>query len=160
MDFLQNHWGDLASALGLAVGALGLAMAAWAALNARSAKQAAVEARDRIGRSLAATDLERSVALIQRLKLLHRNERWEAALEQYQALRAMLSSIIVRHADLEPGERARLVEARTLITSMERQVDEALVDGKRVENLTAMNSQLNQIQSDLEDMAGAVGFGV
>ena len=160
MDFLQNHWGDLASALGLAVGALGLAMAAWAALNARSAKQAAVEARDRIGRSLAATDLERSVALIQRLKLLHRNERWEAALEQYQALRAMPSSIIIRHADLEPGERARLVEARTLITSMERQVDEALVDGKRVENLTAMNSQLNQIQSDLEDMAGAVGFGV
>ena len=150
----------MSSALGLAASALGLAMAAWAALNARSAKQAAVEARDRIGRSLAATDLERSVALIQRLKLLHRNERWEAALEQYQALRAMLSSIIARHADLEPGERARLVEARTLITYMERQVDEALAYGKRVENLTAMNSQLNQIQSDLEDMAGAVGFGM
>ena len=160
MEFLQNHWGDLFSALGLAVGALGLAMAAWAALNARSAKQAAVEARDRIGRSLAATDLERSVALIQRLKLLHRNERWEEALEQYQALRAMLSSIIVRHADLEPAERARLVAARTLITYMERQVEEAHVDGKQGENLTAMNSQLSQIQSDLEDMAGAVGFGM
>ena len=160
VDFPQIHWGDLLSALGLAASVLGLTAAAWAALNARSARQAAVEARDRIGRSLAAADLERSVALIQRLKLLHRNERWEAALEQYQALRAMLSSILVRHADLKPGERARLVEARALVTYMEQQVDEALADGERVENLTAMNSRLNRIQSDLEDMAGAVGFGM
>ena len=148
------------SALGLAASVLGLTAAAWAALNARSARQAAVEARDRIGRSLAAADLERSVALIQRLKLLHRSERWEAALEQYQALRAMLSSILVRHADLKPGERARLVEARALVTYMEQQVDEALADGERAENLTAMNSRLNRIQSDLEDMASAVGFGM
>ena len=160
MDFLQNNWGDLASALGLAASVLGLMAAAWAALNARSARQAAVEARDRISRSLAATDLERSVALIQRLKLLHRDEHWEAALEQYQALRSMLSSILARHAELESGERERLFEARALITSLERQVEEALADGKRVENPTDMNSQLNQVQSDLEDMAGAVGFGV
>lgn len=160
MEFLQNNWGDLASALGLAASVLGLMAAAWAALNARSARQAAVEARDRISRSLAATDLERSVALIQRLKLLHRYEHWEAALEQYQALRSMLSSILARHAELESGERERLFEARALITSLERQVEEALADGKRVENPTDMNSHLNQIQSVLEDMAGAIGFGM
>ena len=151
----------LIASLGGLVWAIKARRAAVAAESAaEAAERGAKEAASSIGRALSVVDLRKAIDLIQRLKDLHRQNRWEAAMEHYQPLREMLSSIIIRHADLEPGERARLFEARTMIAYMERQVDEALAYGKRVENPTAMNSQLNQIQSDLEDMAGAVGFGM
>ena len=163
MEFLQNHWGGLASVLGLLISLIGLA---WAILEARGAKSAAraanratLETRERIGRHLVIVDLERSVALIQRLKLLHDTGRWEGALEQYQALREMLSSIVVRYPEPEPDRRQRLILARNQVTVMEEQVRSLQIEGSSSQTQTRLNLQPNQIQSDLEDLANAIGLG-
>ncbi len=163
MSFLQNHWGDLFSLLGVVVSGFGLFWAIRVAQAARSAAQAAeegaIEARDRIGRHLLAVDLERAVALIQRLKLLHREGLWEAALEQYQALRAMLSSIVSHHTELDTDRRRRLIEFRGMITLLEQSVEKLSARGQpSVEDFAEMNSNLNRIQVDLEDMASASGL--
>ena len=97
MDFFLDHWGSIFSVIGVVVSAGGLS---WAIFEARGAKSAAIETRDSIGRHLVATDLARAIGLIQRLKFLHREGYWEAALEQYQTLRAIISDIIPSLSDM------------------------------------------------------------
>ena len=98
--FVIDHLGSLASVIGVIVSAVGLGWVVIVARGARSAAQAAekatTEARDNIGRNLQLIDLERSIALIERIKLLHSIERWESALELYPVLRTMISAIIAR----------------------------------------------------------------
>ena len=156
MEFLSEHWGSIASVVGVIISVIGLA---WAIGEARGAKSAAQEARDEIGRHLLIVDLERAVALIQRLKLLHRESRWEAALEQYQTLRAMTSGVIARCNEMDAARRERLVSARAAIGVMEDYVestgDRGLVDNDK----NRLNRELNELQLDLEDITNAMGLG-
>lgn len=163
MEFFSNHWGSLFSVIGVVVSVIGLAWAIWEAHGARSAaevaEQATVETRDSIGRHLVTIDLERAVSLIQRLKLLHDTSRWEAALEQYQVLRAIISDISARYPDLDPEISERLTTARRLIRLMEDYVggreNNSLGTNERIQ----LNRSLNEIQSDIEDIASAMGLG-
>lgn len=167
MDFLINHWGGLASVIGVVVSVIGLGWAIREARKARAAAQSAeemaeavkLEALESIGRHFLAVEIERAIALIQRLKLLHSTGRWEAALEQYQTLRALTSSIIARSPEQERTRRERLVSSRALISDMESYVDSRDNEELRSEGGSTLNQQLNAIQSDLEDMATATGFG-
>ena len=163
MEFLADNWGSLASVTGVVVSLAGLA---WAIIEARgaraasqAARQAATETRNDIARHLQAVDLERAIALIQRIKLLHDTRRWDAALEQYQALREMLSYIIARCPESQAGIRDRLDGARKAVTNIEDFVGERI--GQDIENRdrSRLNRILNRIQSDLEDLASDMGFG-
>ena len=161
-DFLTEHYGNLFSIIGVVVSAAGLA---WAVIEARrarsaarSAERATIETRDNIGRHLLAIDLERAVSLIQRLKLLHSAGLWEAALEQYQVLRAMISVIDARYPGENPERRERLFEARAIIRQMENHVGSQVHEELGADYQAVLNSQLNDIQSDLEDMSSAMGF--
>ncbi len=163
MEFFSNHWGSLFSVIGVAVSVIGLA---WAILEARRARSAAelaeratIETRNRIGRHLAATDLERAVGLIQRLKLLHRERRWEAALEQYQSLRVIISNIAARHPDLNPEIHDLLSSAREEISEMEDHVEMQVSQELEPDNLNILNRQLNTIQSNLERISSTMEFG-
>ena len=97
--------------------------------------------------------------MIQRLKLLHSTDRWEAALEQYQALRAMKSGIIARYPDVEPAQRERLVSAQGSIRVMEDYVESRIDDGLGVNDKNKLNQELNSMQIDLEDMASTMRLG-
>ena len=159
MDFLQNHWGDLASALGLAVGALGLAMAAWAALNARSAKQAAVEARDRIGRTLIVADVQKAIDLIERLKERHAGNRWDAAADRYPDLRELLYNIEARLPSGYDQMREGLIEAAAQALELEISVNRTLSLGhSSPERATEILESLNRIQALLQHMASRLNW--
>ena len=131
--------------------------------SAEAAEEATIETRDSIGRHLLAIDLERAINLIQRLKLLHGTERWEAALEQYQVLRAMLSAIIARYPTEESELIERLSKARLSITMMERRVESQRRRGLGTDDVIELNEQLNQqlneVQGDLEDLSNSMGLG-
>jgi hypothetical protein len=161
-QFLQEYWGDLASVLGVVVSIVGLVWAVRVARGARSAaraaKKATQETTDRIGRTLVVVDLERAVALIQLLKLLHRVGRWDAALEQYQLLRRMLTSILSRHTDLEADRRTRLAEARNQVSIMEQSVERKTALNGALGQRGSFSRQLNKIQTELEEMASTLGL--
>lgn len=125
---------------------------------ARAAKKATRETKDQIGRDLVVVDLERAVALIQRLKLLHRDARWDAALEQYQALRWMLSAILSRYPDWEAGSRTQLAAARTQVSVMEGLIEQHAEDDVPADYRTRFSRQLNETQAVLEEMASTLGL--
>ena len=163
MEFWSTTWGDVATVVGIVVALVGLVWAIKEARGARSASQAAEaassETRDQIARHLQTVDLHRAVGLIERIKTLHDNDRWEAAREHYQALRAMLSDVIVRCPENQTQFREKLATARTIIRDTEnfvrRRIGTMIDDRDR----SRLNQSLNDIQSELEELASVIGFG-
>ena len=163
MEFFLDHWGNIFSVIGVVVSVVGLAWVIREARRARSAAQAAeqatIETRNSIRRHLVATDLERAIGLVQRLKSLHREGRWEVALEHYQTLRAIISDIISRHPELKDEVRERLLQARTSMSEMESDVEHQAGQESQTESWLRLNQILNEVQSDLEEIASAMEFG-
>ena len=163
MGYLADNWGSLASVTGVVVSLAGLAWAIIEARGARSAslaaRAAANETRSDIARHLQAVDLQRAIALIQRIKILHGARRWDAALEQYQSLREMLSHIIARCPESQAGIRDRLTDARTAVTDIENLVGGRIGQDIEDSDRSRLNRILNRIQSDLEELASDTGFG-
>ena len=120
---------------------------------------AASETRDRIAHHLQAVDLERAIGLIERIKTLHDNDRWEASREHYQTLRAMLSDVIARSPGDQPDVREKLTTARAVVGDMDNIVRSHVISDTSERYRSQFNESLNAIQSDLEELASNVGFG-
>lgn len=163
MDFWSINWGDVATAVGVVVSLIGLGWAIKEARGARTASQAAQaaarETRKHIGQYLQATNLERAIALLQRLKLLHRLERWEAALEQYQALRMMLHEVAAHFPESEREPRRRIAFAIRTIEAMENWIESGTPQLLNAREKERLYQQLNEIQNGLESLASTRKFG-
>lgn len=163
MEFWSNNWGDAATAFGIIISLVGLGWAIREARGARSASQAAQaaasETRDQIARHLQAVDLQRAIGLIERIKTLHDNDRWEASTEHYQTLREMISDVIVRCPENQREVREKLATARTNVTGMDNLVRERGSGGVSESDRSLFGRSLNDIQSDLEELASDLGFG-
>lgn len=163
MEFWSATWGDAATVFGIVVSLGGLGWAIKEARGARSASQAAEtaasETRDQIQRHLQTVDLQRAIGLIERIKTLHNNDRWEAAREHYQALRAMLSDVIARCPEHQTEVRDKLAAARTIIRDTENFARERIGEAIADQDRSRLNQSLNDIQSDLEELASVIGFG-
>lgn len=159
-DFLTD-WGGVASAAGLLVTIVGLYWAIRRAGQARTAAKAAQTAAEdtygSIGNTLARVDIQRAVDSIQRLKTLHRESKWELAVESYRDLRSMLVEIKSRLRDLSPDLNNAFQKAITEVILMENHIDEALHES-RIPDTPGFNPKLNAIQSDLEHAAAALGL--
>ena len=165
MEFWSSAWGDVATLVGILVSLCGLTWAIVEARGARSASEAAQaaasETRDQIARHLQTVDLQRAIGLIQRIKTLHDNDRWEASGEHYQTLREMLSAIIARCPEEQASVREKLATARRTVGDMENLVRQHVSrhDPVPESDHSRLNQSLNDMQSDLEELASSVGFG-
>ena len=159
---------NLVDWLGLAVGIgglvasiVGLIFAFLARRAAKSAETAANEARRALTRTLSLIDVERAVALVSHLKLLHQVGHWNSALELYQYLRRMLSDIYERMPTELDDIRVALSEAIPKISDIENEVRKFSYlnnDGKPDE-LSKFDEILNDVQQDLEKLQSADIFG-
>ena len=167
MNYFLDNWGSFASALGVGVSLLGL----WAALvavkragkareAADAAQTASQEARATVTRVITGVDLVRAIALIQRLKLLHRDGKWEASSGHYQDLRHMLVDIGARHPEPSEELRQTLQEATAQISALEMSVDRALRDNGVPRGAANFNRDLNAIQEHLEGISSSTHFSV
>ena len=163
MELLLVNAGSWASISGAAISTVGLIVTiivAWGARSAsRAAERAATDTNNRIENYLQSVDLERAIALIQRIKDWHDTNRWEMAIEQYQGLRMMLSSIIVRCAEDQTETRGKLTTARFIVQTMEDLVREGMGQLDWEEERSRLNQSLNDIQSTLEELASALSLG-
>jgi Co/Zn/Cd efflux system component len=155
MEFWGTTWGDVATVFGIVVSLGGLT---WAIKEAHGAKSAANATKDQIARHLQAVDLQRAIGLIERIKTLHDNDRWEASREHYQTLREMLSDVIVRCPEDQREVREKLATARANITGMDNLVRERS-SGVSESDRSLFGRSLNDIQSGLEELASDLGFG-
>ena len=162
IEFWSGTWSDFGTIIGIVVSVVGLGWAIKVASGAKSASEeaerAATETRDRVARQLQGVDLQRAIGLIGRIKTLHDNERWEGSTELYQTLREMLSDIIVRCPESQAEIREKLSTARIIVRDMEDSVrtraNESISDRQR----SRFNQRLNEIQSDLEELASGMGL--
>ena len=162
-EFWSVTWSDVFAVIGTLVALGGLVWVIKEARRARTASEAAEsvakEARDQITYHLQAVDLQRAIGLIARVKTLHDNDRWEASVEHYQTLRAMLSDVIARCPEDQASVREKLATARTIVIDMENFVRRRVSRGIAESDRSRLNQRLNDIQSDLEELASNVGFG-
>lgn len=167
MEILENNWGSIASVVGVAVSLLGF----WAAVvamkragkardAAAAAQEASQEARTTVTRIITSVDLDRAIALIQRLKLLHRDGKWEASSGHYQDLRQMLVDIGARHPEPSQELRETLRLATAQISAIEMSVDRALSDHNDPRGAANFNRALNTIQEHLEEISSSTHFAV
>ncbi len=103
--------------------------------------------------------MQRAIGLIERIKTLHDNDRWEASREHYQTLRAMLSDVIARCPEDQSAVREKLATARTIVIGMENFVRPRVSQDIPERDRSRLDESLNAIQSDLEELASNVGFG-
>lgn len=163
MDFWSATWGDVTALIGIIVSLGGFVWAIREASGARSASEAAEtaasQARDQIARHLQTVDLQRAIGLIARINTLHDNDRWGGSTELYQTLREMLSDVIVRCPEDQPRVREKLATARTIVRDMENFVRPRVGRAIPERDRSRLNQSLNDIQSDLEELASDVGLG-
>ena len=164
---------DLASLLvsvgGLAASIVGLSFAYLAHQAAKSAKTAATSAEDAailarmdaqraLSRSIRTVDIERAIALINRLKELQHQGNWGAALLLYQDLRRTLSEIRASMPTNLDNFRNKIDEAVPLVRIMEDQVSRAEYESTALEDAPELSAILNAIQQDLEILQASVTF--
>jgi hypothetical protein len=155
MDYLLDNWGSFVGLVSLIITIIGFAVAIRRATQAR---KAAEEAREAIVRVLTVADLQRAIALIQRLKVLIRESRWEASLEHYQNLRSMLADIAARQPNPTPESRSTIQAAIPQITVIEINIDRAIRNGTDPSGLRNFNRVLSSIQANLEEIASSTPF--
>jgi len=155
MSYVFDNWGSFVSLLGLAATVFGLGIvfrrAGEARKSAANAQIAAEEARAAITGVLTIVDLERAIAVVQRLKQLNRDRKWEISLELYQPLRVMLTNIITRGTI----EREELRVAIPQIRIIEDSVTRAISEGVEPSGARNYPRVLNDIQVSLEGIASS-----
>ena len=155
MDWLSHNWGSVLSAIGLAATVVGLAIVFHQARKARSSaeasKIAAQQTQLAITGTLTIVDLGRAIFLVQRLKQLHAEQKWEVSLELYQPLRAMLTNIQSR----QTIEVSDILEAARQISIIEENIARALYQEREPPESVQFLSVLNSIQMTLEQMSSS-----
>lgn len=153
MDYFLNNWGSFASVLGLLITVImvGLAIhrAGQAQQSASAARVAAQETQKAITGVLTIVDLERAIAMVQRLKTLHRDRKWEVSLELYQPLRVMLTNINTRSTIKKEAIQSAVPQIKVIEDSVIR----ALFDGEEPSGERNFPRTLNNIQVGLEEIA-------
>lgn len=92
---------------------------------------------------------------MQRLKQLHREQKWEVSLELYQPLRVMLTEINARSTI----ERPELTVAIPQISLIENRVTRGQLEGSEPVGVHNYSVVLNRIQASLEGLASSAQLG-
>ena len=158
MDYLIGNWGSFVGLLEFLVSIGGLVYAFLARRAAKSAEQAAREARQALTRSFSSVDIERAIALIGRLKDIHDRRNWDYALGIYPDLRRVLSQISESIPSDLSEYRNSVSRAVPQITTMENLVrrsrDEE--EGGEPEDIASLDETLNEVQQDLEALQSSM----
>lgn len=155
MDWLADNWGSVVGTLGLVATVIGLFLvfrrAGEARKSAAAAENASQQTRQSIVSVLTVVDLERAIAMVQRLKQLHRDRKWEVSVELYQPLRVVLTNINARSTI----DRMELQVSIPQLRLIEDNVTRAMAEGVEPTGIRNLQRVLNLIQTNLENLASS-----
>ncbi len=142
LSFWAQHWGDVASVVGLAMTLVTLRLAA-------GAKKAAEQARARISVLDTISMASAAIALLDEIKRVQRSLEWALVLHLYSSLRKSL--VAIQHA--RPESANPLGTALTQIRVIEDSIERALAKSQP----SSLNvADFNRIVSVLIDDLGQV----
>jgi len=140
-QFLADHWGDLASVVGLAI-------VIWASLTAKNAaeqaRDAARQVKERIATLDTLADVSAALAIMEEIKRLQRVQAWQIALDRYSTLRRHL----IRVAQMNPGltdvQRKELAASIDQFRTIEIKVERSITAGVKGLNLANVNGVVSR----------------
>jgi hypothetical protein len=150
LQWLGKNWGNAASVGGL----VGVALAFWQLVRTRKAAEAAKDAAEETGlairRVLTISDIERAIALLERLKEYHRANKWEVAAALYGQVASLLADIPVK----SPETLESIQYAVSQLGIMEVYVDQGLRKNQPPQDAETFVIRLLEIQQNLRAIAG------
>ena len=158
MDYLSENWGSIVGLLGFLASVGGLVYAFLARRAAKSAEQAAREARQAVARTLSSIDVEQTVALIERLKEVHHQRNWAYALGLYAEVERTLIQIGEGIPESLTEFRIPINEAVTEITIMENLVRRSRHGNREPEDIPALDEALTRIRQLLERLQSRMRY--
>ena len=157
MDWLNDHWGDLASTVGLVVAIIGFSVAFAQIKRSRRAAEAAERAvsatRESLARNLTIDDLARASQRFQQLKELHLERQWRRAIDRHYDIRVMLAQISSQHPGLTDTQQSTIQAAIQQVETLERLVVRAVREGTDPENLERHDAAMLRTQSLVDELA-------
>jgi len=134
--FLADHWGDLASVVGLVI-------VIWASLSAKNAaeqaRDAARQMKDRIATLDTLADVSAAIAIMEEIKRLQRAGAWQFALDRYSTLRRHLIRIEQINPALTDPQREDLARSVAQLRTVEVKVERAISSGAASLNFADVN---------------------
>jgi hypothetical protein len=148
VDFLNKHWGDLASVVGLAV-------TLYAAAMATRAAAAAQEVKERLSSLDTLADIGSAIDILHEIMRLQRREEWgpvawNAALDRYSTVRVNLTRS--KEAGRLTGEQRKTIEIalqhfRIIMSEIEKATTE---DGRQQLDTARFNTVIAREVEHLE----------
>jgi hypothetical protein len=159
---LQNHYGDLASIVGLAISIIGFGVTLWAVFRAKSAAQAARDAVKKVSvievRTSAVADCSTAIQAMQEIERLHRDrDPWQRLPDRYTDVVRLLIAIKANDGQINEVHKVALTGAISQFQGLKKQVERVLV-GKATAAPDQMNgivaSQIQRVQEILNHVRG------
>jgi len=149
-QFLADHWGDLASVVGLVI-------VIWASLTAKNAaeqaRDAARQVKDRIATLDTLADVSTALAIMEEIKRLQRAGAWPIALDRYSTLRRHLIRVEQMNPTLKETQRTQVAGAIVQFRIIERKIEKAMsVPDSRIDTArfnAILSSQIDALEGVL-----------
>jgi ribosomal protein S13 len=142
--FLNQHWGDIASVVGVFVSVIGFCITIWGVLRSKSAAQKAKEevlkVRESISNMDTVMEFSAAVTVMDEIKRLHRAAAWAILPDRYSALKRLLISIKANNSDLSDEHKTALQSAIQNFTDIEKRVERTLSSEAEVPSVPALNA--------------------
>jgi hypothetical protein len=157
MDFIEKHWGDIASVLGFSL----TIWFAWRAKTAaEQARDAAEEVREQISRLDTIAELSAAISVIEEIMRLQRTQAWEIVwdivLDRYATLQSHLSRS-AGGAGLTEVHRTAIQSAIARFRIMVEGIEKARTEQEQEQLVTAvLNRKASEQAGVLESIRMAI----
>jgi hypothetical protein len=165
ITFLDQHWGDIASVLGVLVSLVGFGITIWGVLRSKSAAQKAQEEVARVRETMLRLDtvmqFSEAITIMDEIKRLHRASAWVMLPDRYSALKRILISIRTLDFDINDDRKTVLQSAIQHFSDIEKKVEKSLATQSNLPNVARLNEivsiQLDKLNEVLASIRQEIG---
>lgn len=158
--FFSEHWGDIASVVGVIISLIGFAVTIWGVLRSKTAAQRAKEEVTKVQETILKVDLvmefSEAVTIIDEIKRLHRAAAWGILPDRYSALKRILISIRSANPDMSDTHKTSVQSAIQNFTDIEKKVERALTSQTSPPNVAKLNEIVSLQLDKLNEVLAAI----
>jgi ERCC4-type nuclease len=151
--FVTEHWGDIASVVGVGISLVGFGITIWGVLRSKKAAQRAEEAahdvKTQIFRTDTIEDLAAAITTMEEIKRLHRvNNAWPILPDRYSSVRRLLISIRTFSPYISEEQKESLLASVQHFSDMEKKVEKYLANSEQQPPNAARLNEIVSLQLD------------
>lgn len=140
-EFIADHWGDIASVLGILIAIVGFAVTI---RTASKAKRAAEDARDRISMIDTVSQCSEALSIMEEIKRLHRHQAWAILPDRYAFLRRLLVTIRSSALLLTEDQKQALAATIQYASAVEHRIEKSNQTKLPPPSVTNLNKELSE----------------